>query len=198
VKTWVNWQHISNLFHYRLTSRAVARLARLLIRPCLYRPKFNLFSFDAKNSRTARADSAQLKRKNKILILVERILEARIDAPGLSMWDLWRTKWHCDSYFPRVLRFCPVSIIRLGLHIQISPGGWTIVPLVAAIRRQSHRINTNNNNKDNRDWISLLYHGSRRKNGSSVHNFGEVPSATWNAEKELGIIILNLLLGNSW
>jgi hypothetical protein len=36
--------------------------------------------------------------------------------PSWSMWDLWWTKWHWDMFFPRVLRFSPVSLIPPVLH----------------------------------------------------------------------------------
>jgi len=32
---------------------------------------------------------------------------------GQSVWDLWQTKWHCDRFSFRVLRFYRVSIILL-------------------------------------------------------------------------------------
>jgi hypothetical protein len=32
------------------------------------------------------------------------------------MWDFWWTKWHWDRFFPRVLRFFPVSFIPPVLH----------------------------------------------------------------------------------
>jgi len=36
--------------------------------------------------------------------------------PGQSIWDLWQTKWHCDMFSFRVLRFYRVGIIPLAFH----------------------------------------------------------------------------------
>jgi len=33
--------------------------------------------------------------------------------PGQSVWDLWQTKWQCDRFSFRVLRFYRVGIIPL-------------------------------------------------------------------------------------
>jgi len=35
--------------------------------------------------------------------------------PGLSVWDLWLTKWHCVQVLLRVLHTSPVVIIPLML-----------------------------------------------------------------------------------
>jgi hypothetical protein len=50
-----------------------------------------------------------------------------------------------EVVFLRVLRFFRGIIIPPCLPILISSGGWTTVPLVAAVQRESHPIDTNNN-----------------------------------------------------
>jgi hypothetical protein len=35
--------------------------------------------------------------------------EARVRSRGQSMWDLWRTNWHLDRFFPEYFGF-PLSI----------------------------------------------------------------------------------------
>lgn len=52
-----------------------------------------------------------------------------------SVWDLWWTKCHWDSFF-RVFRFSPVIMIPpLLLIAHVSSGGWAMGPLAARFHR---------------------------------------------------------------
>jgi hypothetical protein len=39
--------------------------------------------------------------------------------PGLSVWDMWWTKWHWDEVFSAYLNFLPLNIIPPGLHMYL-------------------------------------------------------------------------------
>jgi hypothetical protein len=56
---------------------------------------------------------------------------------GQSMWDLWWTKWHWDTFLSEFFgSFCQYHS-TIFLHTHVSSRGWTICPLVAAVQRCS-------------------------------------------------------------
>jgi hypothetical protein len=65
--------------------------------------------------------------------------------PGQPMLTLVK-KVTLGHVFLLLLGISPVIIIStVTLHTYISPEGWTISPMVAAVQRQSHPIGMNNN-----------------------------------------------------
>lgn len=54
-----------------------------------------------------------------------------------SGWVLWRTEWHWDYFFRRVVRFQPVSIIPPLFRIHVSNGAWSVGPLGAVVQAET-------------------------------------------------------------
>jgi hypothetical protein len=57
--------------------------------------------------------------------------------PGQSMWDLWWTKWHWGRLSLSFFSFLLSMSFHHVFHAHISPEGWGIGPLVAAVQRHN-------------------------------------------------------------
>jgi hypothetical protein len=54
--------------------------------------------------------------------------------PGQSMWGLWWTKWHWDTFFSEFFGFTlSGSFYRCSIFTHVSSEGWTKGPLEAAV-----------------------------------------------------------------
>jgi hypothetical protein len=57
--------------------------------------------------------------------------------PVQSEWDLFWTKWHWNRFLSEFFGIPLSTLFPVALHTHISPGGWTIFPLVTAVHRHS-------------------------------------------------------------